>query len=367
MSEAYHRLIKYLFDYSPPSDLQWLVERIRSSRRVIAFGTGRSGYVSEVIVRFLRNLGFDYSYGPYDIPYIFEASDLAIAYSGSGETLYTLDIARAAKRGGAYLVSITGRGESPLSLISDRIVLIPGAAPKGPDYFGSQIAGTSWAPLTPLGTLFELRSLIFSLSLIRMIKGSDFNESFLAIKKGLSDYSPDDKHYPEIYSMIPISKGGCGMNKTVIIGEGMSGIVGKFFATRLRHCSKPGMERIVSFWTDSGTVSVRAGDLVLIISGSGSSISSGLARIAREKGAEVVSITSFPESELARLSSYVVNIPGRVIMSLKGLRSSYYPEDPIYSIFELRTLCFLETLIYYIASRDGITEMDMKSMHSDFT
>ncbi|MEM3498382.1 MAG: hypothetical protein QXO68_03890, partial [Conexivisphaerales archaeon] len=69
-SSAYRMLVNSVIDYSLPVDTEWLIERIKYSKRVITVGTGRSGDVAEVLMRFLRNLGIDYSYGPNDLPYI---------------------------------------------------------------------------------------------------------------------------------------------------------------------------------------------------------------------------------------------------------------------------------------------------------
>ncbi len=368
MSESeYQTLVNSVTDYDLPSDNEWLVERIRFSKRVITMGTGRSGDVAEILMRFLRNLGIDYSYGPNDLPYVLGPCDLFIAFSGSGSTYYTLEVARAAKQGGGFLTSITSNAGSPLSALSDKIILIPGASSKESDHFANQITGVSKVPLTPMGTLFELRSLLFSLSLISQLRGLDFVEAHKALARGISEFNPKPEYYEDLYNLIPKITNDYNYKKTVIIGEGLSGIVGKFFATRLRHCSKPGKERYVSYWLDKGSVSVGSDDLVFVISGSGGGVSPSLAKKGRDKGAKVVALTSFKDSELAKNSDYVVEIPGRIKMNLRGLRSSYYPQDPMYSIFELRSLFFLETLIYYLASRDGITESDMRSMHSDFT
>ncbi|MGC8661588.1 MAG: SIS domain-containing protein [Nitrososphaeria archaeon] len=366
-NSTYQMLVNSVVNYTLPDDTEWLIERIRYSKRVITVGTGRSGDVAEVLMRFLRNLGIDYSYGPNDLPYVLGPCDLSIAISGSGSTYYTVEVARAVKQGGGFLTSITSNASSPLSALSDKVILIPGASLKESDHFTNQITGISKVPLTPMGTLFELRSLLFSLSLVSQLRGISLAETHKSLAEGISNFNPKAEFYSDLYTLLPKTSQSGEYKKTVIIGEGLSGIVGKFFATRLRHCSKPGEERYVSFWLDKGSVSIGKDDLVFIISGSGGGVTPNLAKRGKEKGATVVSLTSFNDSELARNSDYIVEIPGRIKMKLKGLRSSYYPQDPMYSIFELRALFFLETLIYYLANKDGITENDMKLMHSDFT
>ena len=123
----------------------------------------------------------------------------------------------------------------------------------------------------------------------------------------------------------------------------------------------------MNFWLDKGTVAVKKNDLVLIISGSASEFFAGLAEKVKAKGAKIVTITSFSDSKLAKLSDLTIAIPGREILKLRGLRSSYFPQDPKYSAFELRALFFLESFVHYVAEREKISEKDIKMMHSDFT
>ncbi|MCI4460861.1 MAG: hypothetical protein JHC24_01430, partial [Thaumarchaeota archaeon] len=46
---------------------------------------------------------------------------------------------------------------------------------------------------------------------------------------------------------------------------------------------------------------------------------------------------------------------------------SYLPRDPAESAFELRALLSLEAMVHEIAKMEGITEADMRKLHSDFT
>ncbi len=366
-SVSYKRLIDAVSQYEPKDDVSWILERITNSKRVIVFGTGRSGDIADAFAKFLRNIGIDQTFGPNDVPYIFGPCDLLIAISGSGATQYTLEVAKVAKEGGSFIVSLTSDQKSPLALLSDRVIMIPGAKKwRESDYFINNLLGTPTAPLTPLGTLFELRALLFLLSLISYIRGEELIKAYRNLIAIINEFEPPSEYYEKLYEILPKAS-EYAKQKTTILGEGLSGIVGRFFSTRLRHLSKGNAERLVNYWLDKGSVAVRRNDVVLVISGSASEFFATLAEKAKTKGAKVAVVTSFQESKLANVSDLTLIIPGRQIFKLKGLRSSYFPQDPKYSAFELRTLFFLESFIHYVAEKENISETDIKMMHSDFT
>lgn len=365
-SLLYKRLVKLVTDYDPPSDVDELKERISYSRRVISVGIGRSGDVADAFARFLRNAGVEMSFGPFDIPYVFTPCDTVIAFTGSGLTSYTNEVLKYAREGKSYITVITGNAEGEAAKYADRAIIIPGGQPWKKEYYITKVTGETTAPLTPMGTLFELRSLLYALSLVGSIKGRGLLETHSELASRISEYMPRDQDYARLHELLPKASESVS-GKAVIIGEGLSGIVGRFFVTRLRHLAKAEQERQAYFWLDRGSTSLRAGDLAIFITGSSGELMFKLAEKVREKGARIVTVTSFPDSKLAGISDHVIEVPGRVMMKLKGLRSSYYPSDPLLSTFELRTLFLLESFVHYVARTEGITEVDMKSKHSELT
>jgi 6-phospho-3-hexuloisomerase len=344
---------------------------VKECRRRICVGTGRSGDVADLMVKFLRNIGYKETYGPTDIPYVFKKSDLLIAFSGSGTTTYTLETARIAREAEAKIISITSKPEAPLGILSNMIVMIPGKTEFGhsEDYHGRQLLGVAHSPLTPLGTLFELRSLILTLSLVDSFKHGNVRSSYNELCMLLRGYLPSEDRFSQLYKLLPSPKleRNSSEGKIVVIGEGFSGVVGKFFVTRLRHCAKESEERECYFFTDKGSISVKQGDMTLFISGSGENIPALLSEKAKKKGASVAAITSNPHSTLAENADVTIVIPGREVEKIRGLRSSYLPRDPRKSIFELRTLLSLESFIHFLAEKDDVSEADMRIKHSDFT
>jgi 6-phospho-3-hexuloisomerase len=363
--------LKGIGEFPSEEALRRLKDYIATCGRRICIGTGRSGENAEVFVKFLRNLGYREVYGPEDIPYVFTSEDLIMAFSGSGTTTYTLETARVAKEAGAKVVSLTSNPSSPLGAISDLILYIPGKTEMGhdEDYHGRQLLGLSYSPLTPLGTLYELRTLFTELSLIdSMIVGTDVKACYTELCKLSREYVPRSEDFKRLYEVLPKPRSAQNplAGKTVVIGEGLSGVVGKFFVTRLRHCARKDEERECYFFKDKGSLYVNENDLTLVISGSGENIPYRLAKRAKVKDVKVTAVTSYPDSSLAKMADVSIIIPGREIQRVKGLRSSYVPKDPRKSIFELRVLLSLEAFIYTIAQTEGITEKEMRGKHSDF-
>ncbi len=141
--------------------------RTTGDRKIFVVGAGRSGLVGRAFAMRLMHIGLNvYVVGETITPPI-KAGDLLIAISGSGETRYTTTVAQEAKKLGAYVVAITSYPESRLGSIADLKVIIPGRIldSAARDYEARQISGEH-EPLTPLGTLFELSSMIFFDALI---------------------------------------------------------------------------------------------------------------------------------------------------------------------------------------------------------
>ncbi len=95
--------------------------------------------------------------------------------------------------------------------------------------------------------------------------------------------------------------------KVLVMGAGRSGLVGKAFAMRLLHL---GYNSYVL--GDTIVPSVRRGDVVVAISGSGKTkLIVTAAEAAKQVGATVVAITTYPDSPLGKLADLVVKVPGR--------------------------------------------------------
>ena len=89
--------------------------------------------------------------------------DCIIAISGSGETNTIVSAARIAKNRGSKVLAVTSYPESTLGQLADGHLLVKGRTKKEVDdqnYMKRQIYG-NYTSLTPLGTAFELTTLVF--------------------------------------------------------------------------------------------------------------------------------------------------------------------------------------------------------------
>jgi 6-phospho-3-hexuloisomerase len=117
-------------------------------------GAGRSGFVAKSFAMRLMHLGYSvYVVGETVTPKI-KKQDLLIAISGSGETTSVLNIAMKAKSiVGSKIAVLTSNKNSSLAKLSDVVVLLKGKVKTEKD--------DKIARLAPLGTMFELTSMIF--------------------------------------------------------------------------------------------------------------------------------------------------------------------------------------------------------------
>lgn len=136
---------------------------IIESKNVFVTGAGRSGLAAKAFAMRLMHLGLSaYVVGETISPAINEG-DCIVAISGSGETNTIVSAAKIAKSRGSKVLSLTSYPDSTLGQLSDSFILVKGRTKKEVDdenYMKRQIHG-NYTSLTPLGTAFELTTLVF--------------------------------------------------------------------------------------------------------------------------------------------------------------------------------------------------------------
>lgn len=136
---------------------------IIGARNVFVTGAGRSGLAAKAFAMRLMHLGLSsYVVGETISPAIYE-DDCIVAISGSGETNTIVSAARIAKTRGSKVLAVTSYPESTLGQLADSHLLVKGRTKKEVDdenYMKRQIHG-NYTSLTPLGTAFELTTLVF--------------------------------------------------------------------------------------------------------------------------------------------------------------------------------------------------------------
>ncbi len=148
-----------------------MLQKIMEGERIFVMGAGRSGLVAKAFAMRLMHLGFTvYVVGETTTPAV-RPGDVAVAISGSGETRSIADLGKIVKGIGSTLVTVTSKKESTLGKISDIVVLLPSKTKIDSDAGGcleeNMLGG--YKNLPPLGTSFEITSLIFLDSLVAQL------------------------------------------------------------------------------------------------------------------------------------------------------------------------------------------------------
>ncbi|AET34132.1 6-phospho-3-hexuloisomerase [Pyrobaculum ferrireducens] len=155
--------------------------------------------------------------------------------------------------------------------------------------------------------------------------------------------------------------------KILVVGVGRSGLVGRAFAMRLRHL---GARSYVL--GETITPSVEEGDLVVAISGSGTTqIVVAAAEAAKKMKAKVAAITTYPDSPLGKLADIVVFVPGRTKVAsmddyfARQILGIHEPLSPLGTLFEDTAMVVLDAVIADLMKRLGKNEAELAKRHAN--
>ena len=155
--------IENAVDYLDEDVIDEFENAIISAKNIFVTGAGRSGLAAKAFAMRLMHLGLSaYVVGETISPAIYK-EDCIIAISGSGETNTIVSAAKIAKERGSKVLAVTSYPESTLGQLSDCYLLVKGRTKQEVDdenYMKRQIHG-NYTSLTPLGTAFELTTLVF--------------------------------------------------------------------------------------------------------------------------------------------------------------------------------------------------------------
>ena len=150
-------------EYLIEEDIAKFIEIITTADNIFVTGAGRSGLAAKAFAMRLMHLGLSsYVVGETISPAI-NAGDCILAISGSGETNTIVTAAKISKKRGAKVLALTSYPQSSLGQLADCIIHVKGRTKVEVDdenYLKRQIKG-NYTSLTPLGTAFELTSLVF--------------------------------------------------------------------------------------------------------------------------------------------------------------------------------------------------------------
>ncbi len=145
-----------------------------------------------------------------------------------------------------------------------------------------------------------------------------------------------------------------GANRVYISGAGRSKLVGELFAMRLMHIGYN-----VSVVGEIVTPSIKSGDLLIIVSGSGETEQLiAFALKAKTVGAKIVLVSSKPHSTIGKYVEQTIQI---------GATSLYAPVRgmPMGTMFELSSLIFFEAIVSRMIHDKNIDENEMIARHAN--
>jgi 6-phospho-3-hexuloisomerase len=159
----YRKILQKITDITDrikPEDFFAFVETMKNAPRVYVVGAGRSGLVAKAFAMRLVHLGIKVFVVGETVTPALREGDVLLAVSGSGKTTLVVETAKAAKSLKGKVVAVTSDPQSPLAKLADLLVHIPSEIrdKNHPHYEVGELMGSS---LTPLGTLFELPTMIF--------------------------------------------------------------------------------------------------------------------------------------------------------------------------------------------------------------
>ena len=156
-------------------------------------------------------------------------------------------------------------------------------------------------------------------------------------------------------------------HKILVMGAGRSGLVGRAFAMRLLHLG-------YNVYVLGDTIVPRIGkdDIVVAISGSGrTKLIITAAEAAKQVGATVIAVTSYPDSPLAEIADIVVEVPGRTKIAreedyfARQILGIHEPLAPLGTLFEDTAMVFLDAVVAELMDKLGKTEEDLKAIHAN--
>jgi len=141
--------------------------------------------------------------------------------------------------------------------------------------------------------------------------------------------------------------------RVFITGGGRSGLIGKSFAMRLMQAGKK-----VFVVGETITPSIKKNDLLIVISGSGTTKTIlDIVLSAKETDSFVACLTSERNSPIAKISDLVVVLKAKTKTKGKSIQ-------PLGSLFEQSSFIFLEAVILGLVKKLNISENKMRKKHA---
>ncbi|MFQ5977818.1 MAG: SIS domain-containing protein [Candidatus Heimdallarchaeota archaeon] len=360
-----------------PVSLERFVTMLRHSKgsgTIHITGMGRSGKVGMLFGELLKTEGFNVSYigKTYARPVRF--GDLAVGFSGSGWTKTTAYNLEDCIRVGAKVASFVGDPLSKVARLSDVLITIPSHSEgrKRPtSYVKRNIEGIA-PPLTPMGTVFEITSMLVASGISACLEDTTISlpvaDVFSRVCNQIIQQARLTKKYLEhtgsLQELIDeLARKATHAyshrtNKVYVLGTGMSGIVASMAAVRGQHVG-------INIQSEYDWRFRNQDDVLLAISGSGETSNIlTYAQSAAVSGMKIMAITSFADSQLAQLADNVILVSGRK-EKISEYDKEIWDSKSLVPSFEYSAAVVLDSIVAQIALSLKIDEESMKKEHAN--
>lgn len=146
-----------------------------------------------------------------------------------------------------------------------------------------------------------------------------------------------------------------------VAGAGRSGFAARGFANRLMHLGFS-----VAFVGDPTTPPIKAGDLLVIGSGSGTTASLvKMAEKAKKQGAAIVTVTIAPQNTIGSMADAVITIPGTTRQLVEGEAQEGGSIQPVGSMFEQLSWLVYDSLVMDLKEQTKQSLDDMLERHGN--
>ena len=157
--------IKQVFEHVKQDEVDAYASALARAKRVFLFGAGRVGTASRGFAMRLAQLGKMAYWVLDDTTPSIRSEDVFVANSGSGSSLSTFNMAIAAKKAGADVITVTAAPNGKIAALADVVLNLPAQTFK--------TDSTAWSSVLPMGSQFELCLWILldivSMTLMRML------------------------------------------------------------------------------------------------------------------------------------------------------------------------------------------------------
>lgn len=148
--------------------------------------------------------------------------------------------------------------------------------------------------------------------------------------------------------------------RVFVAGAGRSGFAARAFSNRLMHLGYQ-----VWFVGEPTTPSIQQGDLLIIGSGSGETASLvTMAQKAHKQGAEIATLTIYPNHTIGKLASTVICIPGITAKS-DDAATKAATVQPTGSSFEQLSWLIYDSVVIALKEKTAQTDAQMFSRHAN--